>query len=89
VPAHFVFAVIMGYYLGKAKTGEKNKFLYLILSLLIPIFIHALYDYFLFLENIPGIWIGGFVTLFVSFYIAKNSIIEHLNASPFNKEDNK
>ena len=87
VPAHFVFAVIMGYYLGKAKTEEKNKFLYLILSLLIPIIFHAFYDYFLFLENIPGIWVGGFVTLLIAFFIAKNSIIEHLKASPFKKKD--
>ena len=43
VPAHFVFAVIMGYYLGKAKTEKKNKVLYLILSLLIPIIFHAFY----------------------------------------------
>ncbi len=87
VPAHFVFAVIMGYYLGKAKTEEKNKFLYLILSLLIPIIFHAFYDYFLFLENIPGIWVGGFATLLIAFFIAKNSIIEHLKASPFKKKD--
>jgi len=85
VPAHFVFAVIMGYYLGKAKTEKKNKVLYLILSLLIPIIFHAFYDYFLFLEHIPGIWVGGFITLLVAFFIAKNSIIEHLKASPFNK----
>ena len=87
VPAHFVFAVIMGYYLGKAKTEEKNKFLYLILSLLIPIIFHGFYDYFLFLENIPGIWVGGFVTLLIAFFIAKNSIIEHLQASPFKNKD--
>ena len=86
VPAHFVFAVIMGYYLGKAKTENKKKFKYLFLSLLIPIIFHAIYDYFLFLENIPGIWVGGFVTLLVAFFIAKNSIIEHLKASPFKKK---
>ena len=86
VPAHFVFAVIMGYYLGKAKTENKKKFTYLFLSLLIPIIFHAFYDYFLFLENIPGIWVGGFVTLLVAFFIAKNSIIEHLKASPFKKK---
>ena len=54
-----------------------------------PIVFHAFYDYFLFLENIPGIWIGGFVTLLIAFFVAKNSIIEHLKASPFKKENNK
>ena len=87
VPAHFVFAVIMGYYLGKAKTNKKSQFKYIILSLLIPVFFHSLYDYFLFLDSIPGIWIGGFVTLIVAFFIAKNSIVEHLGSSPFKKKD--
>ena len=35
VPAHFVFAVIMGYYLGKAKTNKKFKFFNILLSLII------------------------------------------------------
>jgi len=83
VPAHFVFAVIMGYYLGKAKTNKKSQFLYIALSLIVPIFFHSLYDYFLFLENVPFIWVGGFVTLLIAFFIAKSSIIEHLGASPF------
>ena len=83
VPAHFVFAVIMGYYLGKAKTNKKSQLLYIALSLIIPIFFQSLYDYFLFLENIPFIWVGGFVTLLIAFFIAKSSIIEHLGASPF------
>ena len=37
VPAHFVFAVIMGYYLGKAKSIKKSQLYYISLSLLIPI----------------------------------------------------
>ena len=86
VPAHFVFAVIMGYYLGKAKTNKKFKLFNILLSLIIPILFHAFYDYFLFLDFIPGIWIGGFVTLFIAFLVAKKSIIEHISASPFKKE---
>ena len=89
VPAHFVFAVIMGYYLGKAKTNKKSQFFYLVLSLLVPIFFHSLYDYFLFLDSVPGIWVGGFVTLIAAFYIARNSIAEHLKASPYKKKDKK
>ena len=86
VPAHFVFAVIMGYYLGKAKSNKKAQFLFIGLSILIPIIFHALYDYFLFIDFIPGIWIGGIVTLVITLYIAKKSIQEHLNASPFKKQ---
>ena len=85
VPAHFVFAVIMGYYLGKAKSNKKAQLLFIVLSIFIPIIFHALYDYFLFIDFIQGIWIGGIVTLAITLYIAKKSIQEHMNASPFKK----
>jgi len=85
VPAHFVFAVIMGYYLGIAKSRRKNQIYYICLSIIAPIFCHALYDYFLFLDFVPGLWIGGFVTLYIAFIFAKKAIAEHLESSPFKK----
>ena len=83
IPAHFVFAVIMGYYLGKAKSSKNSQLLFIGLSLLIPVLIHSLYDYFLFLDFVPGLWIGGIVTLILSFLIAKKSMVEALDSSPF------
>ena len=83
IPAHFVFAVIMGYYLGKAKSSKNSQFLFIGLSLLIPVLIHSLYDYFLFLDFVPGLWIGGIVTLILAFLIAKKSMLEALDSSPF------
>ena len=88
IPAHFVFAVIMGYYLGKAKSSKNSQFLFIGLSLLIPVLIHSLYDYFLFLDFVPGLWIGGIVTLILAFFIAKKSMIEALDSSPFKKKKN-
>jgi RsiW-degrading membrane proteinase PrsW (M82 family) len=85
VPAHFVFAVIMGYYLGKAKRKRKTQILFIFLSIIIPIMIHTIYDYFLFIDFVPGVWIGGIVTLIIALFIAKKSIIEHMSASPFKK----
>ncbi len=87
VPAHFVFAVIMGYYLGKAKSSKNKQFLFIGLSLLLPVLIHSLYDYFLFLDFVPGLWIGGIVTLILAFLIAKKSMLEALDASPFKNKD--
>jgi RsiW-degrading membrane proteinase PrsW (M82 family) len=86
VPAHFVFAVIMGYYLGKAKSNKKAQLIFIVLAILIPIIFHALYDYFLFIDFIPGVWIGGIVTLVIALFISKKSIREHMSASPFKKE---
>ena len=86
VPAHFAFAVIMGYYLGKAKTCTQGKmWLYIFLSLFASIFMHAIYDYFLFLDFVPGIWIGGIITLGVAILFSRMAILEHLEASPFKK----
>jgi len=48
VPAHTIFAVFMGYYLGKAKFAKGGKRFYLLLlSLIFPIVIHGIYDYLL------------------------------------------
>ncbi|QBA65321.1 PrsW family intramembrane metalloprotease [Muriicola soli] len=85
VPAHFVFAVIMGYYLGKAKSRKKAQLGYILLSILIPVIIHALYDFFLFIELVKGVWIVGIITLVLALFIAKKSIQEHMEASPFKK----
>jgi len=85
IPAHFVFAVIMGYYLGIAKSKKKNEFFYISLSIIIPITLHAFYDYFLYLDFVPGLWVGGILTLIVSLFFAKNAIMEHLESSPYKK----
>lgn len=89
VPAHFIFAILMGYYLGKAKSNRKMQLIFIALSLLIPIFIHALYDFFLFIDFIEGLWIGGILTLVIVLFIAKNSVLEHMGASPFKKNNVK
>ena len=75
----------MCYYLGKAKSNKKAQLLFIVLSILMPIIFHALYDYFLFIDFIQGIWIGGIVTLVITLYIAKKAIQEHMTASPFKK----
>lgn len=85
VPAHFVFAVIMGYYLGKAKKKKKARLLFICSAIILPILIHAIYDYFLFMDVVNGIWIGGIITLIITLFIAKKSIEEHMSASPFKK----
>ncbi len=46
VPAHFLFAVLMGYYLAMAKFGGHTVF-NLALSLIFPILAHGIYDFLL------------------------------------------
>ena len=51
VPGHFLFGVLMGYYLGMAKFDEQNQKKYLLLSLLAPMAAHGLFDYLIMLSS--------------------------------------
>jgi RsiW-degrading membrane proteinase PrsW (M82 family) len=53
VPAHAMFGVSMGYFIGKARFYPGKRFLFLIASLLLPFLLHGLYDFILMwkLEN--------------------------------------
>lgn len=51
VPAHASFAVVMGYFVGKAKFNPSKNFLFMLTGLLIAIFFHGTYDFFLFLPK--------------------------------------
>lgn len=50
VPAHATFAVIMGYYVGKAKFDPPNRFKFLLFGLLTAVFFHGTFDFFIFLQ---------------------------------------
>ena len=47
VPAHAIFAISMGYYLGLAKFLPKKRSLYLILAFVSAWLMHGFYDYFI------------------------------------------
>ena len=47
VPGHFLFAVLMGYFLSLAKFSDKGRFGYLLLSLFVPSLVHGLFDWLL------------------------------------------
>jgi RsiW-degrading membrane proteinase PrsW (M82 family) len=53
VPAHALFGVTMGYYLGKARfADEKEKTKYLMLAFIVPIVLHGIYDFILFSQSV-------------------------------------
>lgn len=47
VPAHAIFAVTMGYYLGLSKAFPAKRIWYLLLSLAVPTLLHGCYDFIL------------------------------------------
>jgi len=82
VPAHATFGILMGYFMGKAKFS-KNKFGLNLLGLLVAILFHGAYDFFLFVNSIPGIVSGAFVSLIIGIVLSKNAMKKHQKNSYF------
>jgi RsiW-degrading membrane proteinase PrsW (M82 family) len=83
VPAHATFAVMMGYFLGRAKFIDKNNLLFSLIALASATLFHGLYDYFWFISYLPGLWIGGICSLVLGFMLSRKAIQLHQKASPF------
>lgn len=86
VPAHASFAILMGYFLGKAKF-EHGKGHHGIYALLVATFLHGAYDYFWFIAFVPGIWIGALGSLAIGIWLARKAIRIHQLASPFRPQE--
>lgn len=84
VPAHATFAILMGYFMGKAKFSE-NRTLLNLTGLLIATLFHGAYDFFLFLHWIPGIATGAFVSLIIGLVLSRKAI-KSLQSRSFFKE---
>jgi len=82
VPAHATFGILMGYYMGKAKFS-KNKIALNLTGLLLAVIFHGAYDFFLFIDFVPGIWVGAFVSLFIGIILSRKAINRHQNNSQF------
>ncbi len=55
VPAHAAFAILMGSYMGLAKFVPKRRNTYMFTGLLLAIFFHGLYDFFLLQKVYQGL----------------------------------
>lgn len=84
VPAHATFAILMGYYLGKAKFEHKKSY-YALHALGVATLFHGAYDYCLFISFVPGIVFGALASLVVGIWLSRKAIRIHQFASPFIK----
>ncbi|WP_276368296.1 PrsW family glutamic-type intramembrane protease [Chryseolinea sp. H1M3-3] len=83
VPAHATFAILMGFFLGKAKFTHRRVFYFSLIALLSAAIFHGSYDYFLFISYVPGIWTGAVVSLIIGFVLSRKAIQLHQQTSPF------
>ncbi len=72
----------MGYYMGKAKFSN-NRILLNLTGLLLAILFHGAYDFFLFIDFVPGIGIGAFISLAIGIIVSRKAIKRHQEQSNF------
>jgi RsiW-degrading membrane proteinase PrsW (M82 family) len=82
VPAHATFGILMGYFMGLAKFS-KNKWMLNLTGLFVATFFHGAYDFFLFVNFIPGIAIGAIISLIIGIILSKKAIKIHQQNSHF------
>ena len=86
VPAHAIFGVSMGYYLGVAHMYEELRRPYLFRALAIPILLHGIYDFILMVE--VGWLLLFFIPYVILLYVMGMKKMKTLsNASIFKPQD--
>ena len=50
IPMHATCGIVMGYFMGLAKIEKENKTTNMALAIAVPVLIHGLYNYFIFVE---------------------------------------
>ncbi|GGI57640.1 PrsW family intramembrane metalloprotease [Winogradskyella haliclonae] len=83
VPAHATFGILMGYFMGKAKFSN-NRIKLNLAGLGLATLFHGAYDFFLFINFIPGIYIGAFISLIIGLILSRKAIKRHQRDSNFN-----
>jgi RsiW-degrading membrane proteinase PrsW (M82 family) len=83
VPAHAAFAVLMGYNVGLAKTAPHKSWWLMWKGLLIAVFFHGSFDFFLFLQQNEQVKryvsegllsFGAFATFYIAIRLAMRTI---------------
>ena len=87
VPAHAVFGVAMGYWVGLAKFDRKRRREYLMKGLFTAVMLHGAYDFFLMQRNVPGLFVLSFIGLLITVRWSMKAIRQHREISPFKGDD--
>lgn len=87
VPAHAMFGVMMGYFVGKAKFMSRPGRAYKtrMIGLGAAILFHGWYDFFLFLGN-EYLILFAFLSLIIGLWLARQAMKDHAAISPHRHE---
>lgn len=86
VPAHAAFAVMMGYFVGKAKFQPERRRYYLLSALGLPVVVHGIYDFFILQELYDWLMLLAVPVLAVSIHFAWRMILLQQEDSPFKEK---
>ena len=85
VPAHFLFGVILGYFLSLAKFNSGKKGRYIIIGLLIAMAAHGMFDWLLMFSDRMG---GALSSFIYTFFIAGDVMLWRLGIRLIKKHQN-
>lgn len=99
VPGHATFAILMGYYVGKAKFDGANRLRLTLTGIFWAVLFHGTYDYCLFLQDSPDVdpnlangalFIGALVSLIIGIRLSFTHVRTHrkLSQQTFQPSDN-
>lgn len=74
VPAHGTFAILMGYFVGFAKYKPSGRLLYFTLALLLPVFFHGTFDFFLFMGSEGLLALGAIASFILALVLSFRAI---------------
>jgi RsiW-degrading membrane proteinase PrsW (M82 family) len=98
VPSHACFGVLMGYHAGLAKFDPANAKQHLVKGLLLAVFFHGTFDFFLFMQDSPQItqyvsttllFAGALLSYYIAIRLSLRSIRLHheLSKQTFSDRD--
>lgn len=83
VPAHAIFAVFMGYFVGLSKFHPESKWKLIGFGFLLAVGIHGVYDFFILQQYYEWLMGFGLLTVIVGSYLSWLLIKDHRDNSPF------
>jgi RsiW-degrading membrane proteinase PrsW (M82 family) len=88
VPAHAVFAIVMGYYVGLAKFDEQKRTWHLMMGVVGATLLHGAYDFSLMQQDYKQLqFLGAMFSLYVGIRLSQKAIKLHQDNSPFRNEE--
>ena len=83
VPAHAIFAVFMGYFIGLAKFRPNRQKKIIAFGFVLAVIIHGIYDFFILQQYYEWLMGFGLLTIIIGTYLSWLLIKDHRDNSPF------